>query len=235
VIKNLFRGTIVLIIGFLAFGCASKGFNRGALQEQVGVVKPAYDDKQIKDAYNKKPNLPKPFKVGVYFMPPKENYGQPRWRWTEQDKAFFEDVGAELKTEGLVSEVFPIAGSLVTADDLKSLRLVAAKHQADALLIVGGAAQIDRYTNNWGWTYILLVPALFVPGSEADTLFLANASMWDVKNEFLYLTAEAEATTSETYVAAFGNKDKELVDEAKAQALAKLKIELKKMIKGNKR
>lgn len=233
-VKNLVRSCAVLAVAFSMLGCASKGFNRGALQEQVGVVKPVYDEKEIKDAYNKKSNLPKPFKLGVYFKPPKESRGEPQWRWSEQDKSLLEEIGAELKTEGVISDVFPIVGSLVTTEDLKSLRLVAAKHQADALLIVSGGAQIDRYINNWGWSYILLLPTLFVPGSKADTLFLANASMWDVKNEFLYLTAEAEATSSDTYVAAFGKKDKDLVDEAKIQSVTKLKAELKKMIKGTK-
>lgn len=233
-IKNLARCCAVTAVAVLTFGCASKGFNRGALQEQVGVLKPAYDDNEIKDAYNKKHNLPKPFKLGVYFMSSKQSHVEPQWRWTEQDKSLLEEIGAELRAEGVVSDVFPIVGSLVTAEDLKSLRLVAAKHQADALLVVSGGAQIDRYINKWGWSYILLLPTLFVPGSEVDTLFIANASMWDVKNEFLYLTAEAEATSSDSYVAAFEKRDKDLVDEVKTQSLKKLKRELMKMIKGTK-
>lgn len=216
------------------FGCVSTGFNRGALREQIGVVKPTYDDTQIKEAFTKKANLPKPFKLGVYFRQPQVVRGESKWRWSDQDKATLDEIGIELKSEGVVSEVFPIFDSVATSDDLKSLRLAAAKHQADALLIVSGATQIDRYTNNWGWSYLLLVPALFVPGSSADTLFVANASMWDVKNEFLYLTAETEATSSITYVPAFAKNDKDLIDQAKTLSMAKLKIELKKMIKGAK-
>lgn len=226
---------LFLPIVLLQFGCASKGFNRGELKEQVGVIRPAFDDKEIKEAYNKKPNLPKPFKLGVYFTTPKSAKGADKqWRWTEQDKALLEEIGKELKSEGLVSDVFPIVDTLVQSDELKSLRLVAAKHQADALLIVSGAGQIDRYINNWGWSYALLLPALFVPGSQADTLFVTSATMWDVRNEYLYLTAEAEATGKDTYIAAFGKQDKDLIDEAKTQSLGNLKQELKKMIKGTK-
>ncbi len=219
----------------LQVGCASKGFNRGDLKEQIGVIKPKYDDNEIKEAFAKKANLPKPFKLGVYFKTPSKAKGMGgEWRWTEQDKALLEEIGKELKTEGVVSDVFPIVGSLVADEDIKALRLVAAKHHADALLIVGGAGQIDRYINNWGWTYTLLVPALFVPGSEADTLFMTSASLWDVRNEYLYLTAEAEATTKKNYVAAFAEQDKELVDQAKTESLNNLKGEIKKMVKGTK-
>ncbi len=228
----------LFLLQFILFqlGCASsKGFNRGELKDQVGVIKPVFDDKEIKEAFNKKSNLPKPFKIGLYFTTPKLAKGaKQQWRWTEQDKALFADIGKELKSEGLVSDIFPIIDSLVQNDDLKSLRLIAAKHQADALVIVNGAGEIDRYINKWGWSYALLLPTLFVPGSQADTLFITNATMWDVKNEYLYLTAETEATAKNTYVAAFGKQDKELIDEAKTQALGNLKQELKKMLKGTK-
>lgn len=226
----------VVLFGFLVvtLGCASRGFNRGELKEQIGVINPQFDDKEIEAAFKKKPNLPKPFKLAVYFKSPKEGYNIPKWRWTNEDKAILEEVGKQLKSEGLISDVFPIVSSVVTNEDLKSLRLVAAKHQADALLIISGATQIDRYLNNWGFSYILLFPALFVPGSEADTLFIANATLWDVRNEYLYLTAETEATTSETYVAVWGGKEKDLVKEAKTKAMEQLKAEIKKMLKGTK-
>lgn len=229
--------SVALVIGAfgLQLGCASKGFNRGELKQQIGVIKPTFDDSEIKSAYNKKANLPKPFKLGVYFKSPSPAQGaQKQWRWTEQDKSLLEEIGKELRADGVVADVFPIVSSLVQDEDLKSLRLVAAKHQADALLIVSGAGEIDRYTNNWGWSYILLIPTFFIRGSQADTLFVTNASLWDVKNEFLYLTAESEGMASDKYAAAFGKNDKELLDEAKTKSLTLLKDELKKMIKGAK-
>lgn len=124
--------------------------------------------------------------------------------------------------------------SLVANEDIKSIRLAASRYQADAVLIIGGVGQIDRYTNNWGWSYALLLPVFFVPGSESQTLFMTNASLWDVRNEFLYLTVESEATVPENYVAAFGKRDQELLGSAKSDALKKLATELQKMIKGSK-
>lgn len=219
---------IWLAISLLLCGCAT-GFNRGALKQQIGVIDGKFDDDAIKAAYQKKPALPKPFKLGIFFKSPSND----KWRWSEQDKLFVSDeLVRELKSAGLLADVFLISTSVVADEDLKSLRLAAAKHQADALLIVGGGAQIDRYINNWGWSYALLLPAFFVPGSKADTLFMANASLWDVRNEFLYLSAESESTRSRTYVAAFGKPDKDLIQEVKAEAMSSLKTELSRMIKG---
>lgn len=230
--KCIFLGCLLT----LQISCASKGFNRGELKEQISVTKPEFNDQEIKNEFSKKPNLPKDAKVAVYFKaPPQErNQSHPDWRWTENDKSVFAEIASELKKEGVISGAFPIVHSLVNDDDLKSLRLVAAKHQADALLIISGAGQTDRYINNLGWTYALLLPALFVPGSEADTLFVSSAALWDVRNEYLYLTAEAESTKTSTYVAAFGKSDKELINDAKTASLGQLKVELSKMIKGTK-
>lgn len=232
--QTLLRVLWIVVFGFSISGCMSKGFNRGELKHNVGVLRSVYDDKEIEEAFKKKANLPKPFKLGVYFRAPKGFLQSLEWRWTDKDKEIFKEIAQLLKTDGLASEVFPIIDSLVAEDDLRSLRLVAAKHHADALLIISGGAQIDRYINKWGWSYILLAPTFFVRGSKADTLFYANATLWDVKNEFLYLTAEAESVSSKTYVAMFGKSDKELVDDAKGEALTKLKAELQAMLKGTK-
>ncbi len=233
--KHLALVATILAAAIFQIGCASRGFNRGELKEQIGVTKPKFDDKDIKEAYNKKPNLPKPFRLAVYFKNP-SNMNRPdfSWHWSPADKAFLEEIGKALTKDNVVADVFPIVGSIVQDEDLRSLRLIAAKHQADALLVVSGAGQIDRYINNWGWTYALVVPALFVKGSQADTLFMSSASLWDVKNEYLYLTAETEATTSDRYIAAFGKQDKELIDEAKTKSLQNLKGEIEKMIRGTK-
>ena len=212
----------------LQISCASKGFNRSKMSEELSVAKPSFDDKAIKDAFLKKPNLPKKFRLAVYFTPPRHN----DWRWTEQDKNTLDTVIAELKAKGRVSEVFPLVDSVVISDDLKSLRLVAAKHQADALLVVNGAGEIDRYINKWGWSYALLLPTFFIRGSDADTLFVVNAALWDVKNEYLYLTAQTEAELKHKYIAAFGKSDKELLREAKTEALTNLKREIEKNLLG---
>ena len=226
----------LMVVSLFVFGCASKGFNRGALQEQIGVKTPVVADKDIKEILNKKPNLPRPFKLAVYFKKQEQSeYKKSNWRWSEKDKDLILEAANELKSDNLISDVFPILGSIVDGNDLKSVRVAAAKHGADAVLVIDGAGEIDKYINNWGWSYILLVTTAFVPGSEADTLFLSNAAMWDVRNEYLYLTAEAEGRSSDTHIALFGEKDEARFEKAKLSSLSNLKNEILKMVKGIKK
>jgi len=233
--SRLLKTFLLFLLTSALAGCAAKGFNRGELKEQLSVLSPTYDDKEIQAAYEKKQNLPKPFKLAVYFKQPKTTGFQgPVWRWTDQDRELIESVTKTLKDQGIAADVFPIISTLVENESLKSLRMVAAKHQADALLIITGAGQIDRYINNWGWSYILILPTFFVPGSVANTLFISSASLWDVKNEYLYLTAETESTISTTYIPIFGDRDVVLLDHAKSETLEKLKVEINKMLNGTK-
>ena len=72
---------------------------------------------------------------------------------------------------------------------------------------------------------IALVPALFVPGSVEDALVITRAAMWDVRNEFLYFTAESESTKKDTSPAAFTDSRK-LTAEAKDEAIGQRRVDL---------
>ncbi len=138
--------TVLLLVG----GCSHKGFNRDELRQQVGVAVPVYDNPDVKDEFDKKANLPKPFRLAVYFKPPRQGAGQPKWRWTDEDKTLISAVSQELKAQGVVSDVFLIVNSLVQRDELLAIRVAAAKHHADAVLIVSGGAQVDHYMAHRG-------------------------------------------------------------------------------------
>lgn len=131
----------------------------------------------------------------------------------------------ELKNKNIVSDVFILNDSIVEGNDRKSIRFAAARAGADAVLIVQGTSDIDRYNNALGYSYILLVTPLFIPGTQVDGLFMINATMWDVRNEFLYMSAEAEGTAKQTQPAAFID-EKRIIKAAKADALGALKKEL---------
>lgn len=220
---------VLPLIFFWVCGCSATGFNRGDLRVQMGVLNPTVNDSDIEEALLKKPNLPSPFKMGVYF----KRTG-PDWRWTEEDKTNLLKIGSELRSEGLDLTVFPILGQFVPYEDqgLKPIRLAAAKHGADAVLIINGIGTVDRYSNKLAWSYILLVTPFFIPGSEVDALFMADATMWDVRNEYIYMTTEAEGLIHNTYIPVFRDDDKEIIIKAKKIALAKLKIQIKDMLKG---
>lgn len=224
---------LLLVLALISAGCASsRGFNRGELREQLN-GKTEVSDADIAKVLATKAQLPKPFRLGIYFKDPvaKHQYDHPKWKWTDEDKNKILKLAEKMKTIGEISDVFPISDATVTSSDLKSLRLAAARHGADALLIVTGINDVDSYTNNWGWTYIALVPALFVPASVNDSLFMAKAAMWDVRNEFLYMTAESESLKSETKPAAFTDERK-ITFDAKTDAMDKLSGEISKLIEG---
>ena len=227
-------GFLSLILMSIAIaGCAtSQGFNRDELRGEIGspVV---VDDMQIKTALALKPQLPKPFKLAVYFTEPTTNrrYAHAEWRWSGEDKKKIMTLAVGLKSTGDASDVFVIDESMVQSSSLRSLRMAAAQHGADAIMVVNGVSDVDSYNNGLGWTYIALVTALFVPASKTDALFMAHAAMWDVRNEFLYMSAEAESIKHQTRPAAF-TSSREAVNEAKADSMDGLSSEISRRFAG---
>jgi hypothetical protein len=220
---------IVLALLVFCTGCTttSRGFNRGELRDQMSSIM-TITDRDISKALATKAQLPKPFKLGIFFKEPKPTYGL-HWYWSGEDKSKILAAVEAAKTKGEISEVFIVSDAITGDSDVKSLRLAAARHGADALLVISGVNDIDSYTNNWGWTYIALVPALFVRASVSDSLFMTRAVMWDVRNEFLYMTAESESVKSQTVPAAFIN-DRKIALASKTEAISSLGNEITKMI-----
>ena len=103
--------------------------------------------------------------------------------------------------------------------------MAAARAGADAILIVNGVSDLDRYNNPLGFTYFLLITPFFVPGTEANGLFMVSASMWDVRNQYLYLSSEAEGSAKETRPAFFIEESR-VIKTAKTDALSALLKEL---------
>lgn len=220
---------LILLIVFVSACSTSRGFDRGSLSRDLGqdVV---INDAEIERILSLKPQITTPFKLGVYFNPPKSNSWRAKTYWTGEDKELIEEVGNKLIEDGVISQYVPIISSTVDKSDLKSVRLAAARYNVDAVLVINGISDIDTYNNNWGATYILLVTAAFVPGSVTDSIFLSNATLWDVKNEYLYVAAEAEGTASETRPALV-SKENHVAMEAKRTALKELSEQLYKNIK----
>ncbi len=198
-----------------------------SLKEQLGRVTPIYDQKDFNQSLSSHNRLPRPFKMAIYL---KSAAPQPfrsnLWKWSEQDKSIIQELVTNLKTQKIINDHIILDNSFVEDDSLRSLRLLASKQNAHALLIINGAGQIERYINNWGWSYFLFLPHFFVKGSVAESHFLINSSLWDVKNEFLYFSTDSETTTKENYIAAFGKQDKDLLNPPKTKSLMKAKTDI---------
>ena len=218
-----------LLIAFLIIGLSactqSRGFDRGQLRNQI-TTPTVVTEAEIKDALDLQPQLPNPFKLALYFSPSEVQPGtQFGWNWRGEDKDQILEVKNDLDKHHVISEIMPLPDSLVAGDDLKAIRLAAARSGADAVLVVNGVSDVDRYNNALGATYALLITPFFVPGTHVDSLFMVNATMWDVRNEYLYLSVETEGLARETG-AAFSIYEKKLIHEAKANALTGLRSEM---------
>ncbi len=218
---------ILLLIIFIIYvsGCtASRGFDRGKLQENLSLNN-MVTDKEIERVLSLKSQLRKPFTLGIYFKnpeKPKEYYWKHvDWAWSEQDKDSVLKVAEKLEERGIISECIFISSSFGTGSDVKTIRYLAARHGVDAVLVLNGALQIDRYNNMFGPLYMLIVTGAFIPGSVADSLFLSHAALWDVRNGFLYLSTETEGEGTIT-APAFFIRENIVINQAKACALTDL-------------
>lgn len=212
--------TLLLVISLTAC-TSSRGFDRGSLRSQLTSSQKQVTEADIKKVFDIKPQLPMPFKLAVYFTPAR--WGN--WGWLGEDKNKLLSLAADLKAKHIVSDMFVLNDALLEGSDNKAIRLAAARAGADAVLIVNGVSDVDSYNNPLGASYFLLVTPFFVPGSEADAIFMMNASMWDVRNQYLYLSVEAESSASETRPAFFLEESR-VVKNAKNTAVSALAKEL---------
>lgn len=226
------RIVLVVLLVFMLTACASsRGFDRGGMRSQIS-GQTQVTEEEIKTVLELKPQLPSPFRLAVYFVPSSSGGRKGvSWSWLGEDKDMLLAIVPELKKKGVVSEVMVINDSLVEGNDNKAIRLASARAGADAVLIVNGACDIDRYNNFLGYSYILLITPFFIPGTEADGLFMANALMWDVRNQYLYLSAESEGTAKEIKPAVYID-EREIIKTAKTAALKALQAELVSRLAG---
>jgi len=176
---------LLVLIPLLGACAGSRGFDRGALSRELRADTPVVSDEEIARVLGLRPQLAPPFKLGVYFRSSQ--------RWTGADKdALLGRLGPLVEAKA-ISQVIPISDSMIAREDLKSIRLAGARYGADAVLVVNGATQLDRYSNAGSALYWTIIGLFIVPGTSADALFLGSATLWDVRNEYLYASAEAEA------------------------------------------
>jgi hypothetical protein len=110
-------------------------------------------------------------------------------------------------------------------NSLKELRLAAAQHGADAVLLLKGAYQTDSYLNPAAVLNLTIVGGFLAPASHRDTLFLVQAGLIDVANGFLYASAESEGEAG-IIRPTFIIEEKDAVEPAKKKAIDGLGPEL---------
>ncbi len=211
---------LLCLSALFLFSCAtSQGFNRDRMRSQLNedTVKTESD---IEEILKLKPQLPKKFKLAIYFKVPTEYYYRYN-KWNAENKEHFELLKKDLIKKGIVSDAFIINESIVHGKKLKDIRVAAARAGADAVMVIDGVSSVDKYNNPLGATYCLIITPFFVPGTEADALYVSRANLWDVRNEYLYLSIESEGMAKETRPAFFIENSR-VIEKAKNAALKDL-------------
>jgi len=119
---------VVLLLVVTMTACASsRGFDRGNLRSQI-VDQKVVTEEDIKKALELKPQLPAPFKLAVFFAPPKSGwrYGS-SWNWMGEDKDTFIQMKSDLIAKNIISDMFVLSDSILEGTDNKAIRLAAAE------------------------------------------------------------------------------------------------------------
>jgi len=218
-----------LLVLTLSACTTSRGFDRNALRGQLA------DQKQVSGEIDRKvrSQLPTPFRLALYFTPPPaaSRYAKD-WSWLDDDRNALLAMGKELKRTGVVSDILAIDETFVAGNDGNAIREAAIRAGADAVLIVNGTCDIDRYNNDLSYSYLLLLPALVVAGSDADALCIAHATLWDLRSPYRYLTVEGEGSAKDIKPYIFIDEQR-ILKNAKSAALANLKAELTSRLTGS--
>ncbi len=210
--------TFAILLALVPACGGSMGMDRGPLAAAPAEQAVVIDDARIADALARQPQLPDRVRVGVWFRGPTDG----AWRWSFEDR---ERVVQASETVDRV-ELFPISRGFVEGEDLASLRLAAARHGAHAILIVEGRSEQETSDNGWLATYPMILPILFAPAQELDSRFAIDAQMYDVRNGFLYLTAESEGLEEQQRAHVWIDRDGG-IREARRLAVEHLHAELR--------
>ncbi len=246
--EGLMKKNIWILLLSLQIGCASTGYDRGSLPP-VDPNKIVIDSEEIKHYLSLKPQLRLPFRVGVYFLETDGSY----YRIDAKNKSTILTIEETLKAEKIVSQMFLISASVYALDSeregsgfknyypnrtksldgIKKIRILASRYGADAVLVIKSTSHYKQNPNLLSLLYATIVGIWIVPGTRGESTFTLEGTLWDVKNEYLYLTTESEASSSSTSPYGWINETS-IVSESKEKALQEFSSELLKRFKSMK-
>ncbi|GGX46232.1 hypothetical protein [Saccharospirillum salsuginis] len=183
---NSLRTALTILIAAILAGCASHGFDQGYLNDELAVAGLDQTEEDIQRIMDLKPALGRPFSLGIYY---EDYYGI----HAKKAKGIIMDnlipMLQQFKDAGILEDYFIINNGTVRENNLKEVRIAAARHHADAILMIDYYRDSDRYLNPLGITYLTIVAGYFIPGSEVEAIGAISATMWDTRNEYLYATS----------------------------------------------
>lgn len=224
---------LVLLMLVGVAGCTgSRGFDRVGLQAMLRADPDVVTERDIAAVLGIKPDLTLPFRLAVYFTTDQAPFQSSLQRpnWLGADKELVLNKLQPLTDEAIVTSAFVLADSTVQGTLNRDIRLAAARYNADVLLIVNGAAAVDRYNNRHAAWYATGLGAYLAPGTHSDALFMIEGTLWDVRSGYLYGTQSAEGTARSVGPAA-SLEDKQVVERAKTAALESFAVHLADLLR----
>jgi rhombotail lipoprotein len=172
-------------------GCAAS-FNREALQARLRAEDPIFVDEDVRRIEQLKPQLRLPFRLAV---PPPLPFGD----WSEAERREIESWAAPLQKAGVISDLILIPAMLIDRRQAgkplaKRIHTAAARFQADAVLLMAMATDVDTYANPLSLLYLTLVGMWVVPGTHHEALTMIEGVLVDNRNGYIYAAAHAEGT-----------------------------------------
>jgi hypothetical protein len=212
---------LALILLFGLSSCApSRGFDREAMQDMLRSEPDVVTEGDIGGALDRQADIPMPFRLAVFFTsqhaPFEASVQRPNWLAADKERIL--NSVQPLKKDNLIDMAFILADSAVQGRSNRDIRLAAARYNADLVLVVNGAAAVDRYNNGYAAWYATILGIYLAPGTHSDALFMVEGTLWDTRTGFLYGTQTAEGTAHSVGPAAWLD-DKEVVARAKQEAL----------------
>lgn len=166
-----------------------------------------------------------PPKLGIYVMP--TGFLHHEFEWTDADRESLLAWTKELQRDGLISDASFIQLTSIKGNQSARLRESAMRRGLDLLLIVDGAATVDRYNNYKGMLlYWTILGAYFANGTHSNALCLVRGAFWDVRGETKLFEEEAQGLSKAVGPAALV-EDRDQVTMARRQALTKLMEKLR--------
>ena len=217
------ESTVIWSLMFLLLaGCASsQGFDRPALIETLHVDPPP--DQNNQPLANQAFLLSSPIRLGIFFADHNIPVGQSirKVEWLSADRVQFLHEFAPLQDEHILTDTFVLMDATLRGEDIRGIRQAGARHGADMVLIVGGAAAIDRHNNRYAWLYPTVIGAYLAPGTESDAVALVTGSLWATHSEW-HAPIQTVEGVSKLVGSAVLVDDTAVLQEAKKQAIQSL-------------
>lgn len=218
------------LLAILGFGAAlagcSAGFNREAMTSDLAEGRAQFftDDEDVLKVEQLRPQIKFPIRLAV--LPPSRSgaFGGDA-AMMEGEREEILAWGDKLRKDGIVSDFMIIPDMLLAtgvdrgrSTTLKSVRIAAARMQADAVLILRSVTDTDSYINPLGVLDLTVVGLFLVPGHQRDALTMVEGMVIDNRNQYLYFAASAEGKGSATAPLAMMDR-RDAVGESRKNAL----------------